>query len=30
VERYLAQERAGVESEMEWLTEEYSPFRKEG
>jgi hypothetical protein len=30
VERYLEQERAGVESEMEWLTEEYSPFRKEG
>jgi predicted N-acyltransferase len=30
VERYLQQERAGVESEMEWLTEEYSPFRKDG
>jgi hypothetical protein len=30
VERYLEQERAGVESEMEWLTEEYSPFRKDG
>jgi predicted N-acyltransferase len=27
VERFVAQERAGVESEMEWLTEEYSPFR---
>jgi predicted N-acyltransferase len=27
VERYLEQERAGVESEMEWLTEEYSPFK---
>ncbi|MDE2486191.1 MAG: GNAT family N-acetyltransferase, partial [Alphaproteobacteria bacterium] len=30
VEDYLERERAGVESEMEWLTEEYSPFRKEG
>jgi predicted N-acyltransferase len=30
VERYLEQERAGVESEMEWLTEEYSPYRQEG
>jgi len=28
VERFLAQERAGVEREMEWLEEEYSPFRQ--
>ena len=28
VERFLAQERQGVEQEMEWLAEEYSPFRK--
>jgi predicted N-acyltransferase len=28
VERFVAQERAGVESEMEWLAEEYSPFRQ--
>ena len=30
VERFLAQERAGVEREMEWLEEEYSPFRQGG
>ena len=29
VERFVAQERTGVESEMEWLAEEYSPFRQE-
>jgi len=29
VERFVAQEREGVEHEMEWLAEEYSPFRKE-
>ncbi|WP_374468196.1 GNAT family N-acetyltransferase [Phenylobacterium sp.] len=29
VERFLAQEREGVEQEMEWLAEEYSPFRAE-
>lgn len=28
VERFLAQERQGVEQEMEWLAEEYSPFRR--
>jgi len=28
VEDFLRRERAGVESEIEWLTEEYSPFRK--
>jgi predicted N-acyltransferase len=28
VERFLEQERAGVEREMEWLEEEYSPFRQ--
>jgi predicted N-acyltransferase len=28
VERFLAQERAGVEREMEGLEEEYSPFRQ--
>jgi predicted N-acyltransferase len=27
VERFLKQERAGVEQEMEWLEEEYSPFK---
>jgi predicted N-acyltransferase len=30
VEQYLERERAGVEAEMEWLAEEYSPFRQEG
>lgn len=30
VERFLEQERAGVEQEMEWLEEEYSPFKAEG
>ncbi len=29
VERFVMQERQGVEQEMEWLAEEYSPFRKE-
>jgi hypothetical protein len=29
VERFLAQERQGVEQEMEWLAEEYSPFKQE-
>ncbi len=29
VERFVAQERQGVEHEMEWLAEEYSPFRKD-
>ncbi|WP_309092591.1 GNAT family N-acetyltransferase [Phenylobacterium sp.] len=28
VERFLEQERAAVDQEMEWLTEEYSPFRE--
>jgi len=28
VERFLRQEREGVEQEMEWLAEEYSPFRQ--
>jgi predicted N-acyltransferase len=28
VERFLREEMAGVEQEMEWLAEEYSPFRK--
>ena len=27
VERFVAQERAGVEQEMEWLADEYSPFK---
>jgi predicted N-acyltransferase len=30
VEDYLARERAAVASEMEWLAEEYSPFRESG
>jgi len=30
VEQFLRREREGVEAEMEWLTEEYSPFRREG
>jgi predicted N-acyltransferase len=30
VERFVMQERAGVEQEMEWLAEEYSPFKAEG
>jgi predicted N-acyltransferase len=29
VEQFLRRERAGVEQEIEWLTEEYSPFREE-
>ena len=29
VERFVAQERTGVEQEMEWLAEEYSPFKQE-
>ena len=28
VERFLEQERAAVDHEIEWLTEEYSPFRQ--
>jgi len=28
VERFLEQERAGVEQEMEWLEEEFSPFKE--
>jgi predicted N-acyltransferase len=27
VERFVREERAGVEADMEWLSEEYSPFR---
>ncbi|THD75354.1 MAG: N-acetyltransferase [Phenylobacterium sp.] len=30
VEDFLRREREGVEADMEWLTEEYSPFRREG
>jgi predicted N-acyltransferase len=30
VARYLDQERAAVRQEMDWLTEEYSPFREDG
>ena len=30
VERFLEQERAGVEEEIEWLAEEFSPFRQGG
>ena len=29
VEAFVERERAGVEAEMEWLAEEYSPFRQE-
>jgi predicted N-acyltransferase len=29
VARYLAQEREAVQQEMDWLTEEYSPFKQE-
>jgi uncharacterized protein len=29
VERFVAEERAAVSGEMEWLAEEYSPFRHE-
>ncbi|HEY3697152.1 GNAT family N-acetyltransferase [Phenylobacterium sp.] len=29
VEEYLSRERAAVASEMEWLAEEYSPFREQ-
>ncbi|MGZ6020783.1 MAG: GNAT family N-acetyltransferase, partial [Phenylobacterium sp.] len=29
VERFVMQERQGVEQEMEWLADEYSPFRQE-
>ena len=29
VERFVMQERQGVEQEMEWLTEEFSPFKAE-
>ena len=30
VERFVMQERQGVEQEMEWLAEEFSPFRQDG
>ena len=30
VERFVTQERANVEAEMEWLADEYSPFRHAG
>ena len=30
VERFVAQERQGVEDQMEWLAEEFSPFKHEG
>lgn len=30
VEQFVERERAGVEADMEWLAEEYSPFRREG
>lgn len=30
VEQFVLRERQGVESDMEWLAEEYSPFRNEG
>ena len=30
VEQFVKRERAGVEADMEWLAEEYSPFRHEG
>ncbi|HEY9235485.1 MULTISPECIES: GNAT family N-acetyltransferase [Phenylobacterium] len=30
VEDFVQRERAAVEGEMEWLAEEYSPFRQEG
>jgi predicted N-acyltransferase len=30
VERFVEAERAGVAADMEWLAEEYSPFRREG
>ena len=30
VARFLEQERAAVQGEMDWLAEEYSPFRKAG
>lgn len=30
VQRFLKQERAGVEADMEWLEEAYSPFRQGG
>jgi predicted N-acyltransferase len=29
VERFVREERRGVEADMEWLSEEYSPFRHE-
>jgi len=28
VARFLEQERAAVQGEMDWLAEEYSPFRQ--
>ena len=30
IARYLDQERAAIRQEMDWLTEEYSPFRADG
>jgi predicted N-acyltransferase len=30
VERFLEQERAAVDQEMEWLEEAFSPFRQGG
>jgi predicted N-acyltransferase len=30
VEQFVARERESVEAEMEWIAEEYSPFRKGG
>ena len=30
VEEFVLREREGVEAEMEWLSEEYSPFRRDG
>jgi predicted N-acyltransferase len=30
VARFLEQERAAVQGEMDWLAEEYSPFRQVG
>jgi predicted N-acyltransferase len=30
VEDFVRRERAAVEDEMEWLSEEYSPFKKDG
>jgi predicted N-acyltransferase len=30
IERFVAQEKAAVDGDIEWLSEAYSPFRKEG